>query len=330
MKTGLTSLLGIEYPIIQAPIGSATNAKLASEVSNAGGLGMLALSWKEVEKCRRIIRETKKMTHRPFGVNLVLHWDQSERVALCIEEKVPVISFFWGDSSPYIQELKTNGIRVCQTVPNVKEALKYANLGVDFLIAQGWEAGGHVQGTVASSILIPAIANKVKLPIVAAGGFTDGRGLVGALALGAAGICMGTRFLMSQEAHIEEEYADLITKATEEDTVYSEDLFHKGWENAPHRVLRNSTVIAWEDAGKPLIGARPQEGEIVGYTPDETPIYRYSDHNPICGSKGNLEAMALYAGQSAGLIEKKLKAKEIINETVDVAKEVLDGLKTFC
>ncbi len=103
MKTKLTELLNIKFPIIQAPIGSATNPVLASEVSNSGGLGMLALSWKSKQECVDIIRETKKLTSKPFGVNLVLAWNQDERVALCISEKVPVISFFWGDSTKYIK-----------------------------------------------------------------------------------------------------------------------------------------------------------------------------------------------------------------------------------
>ncbi|WP_394746773.1 NAD(P)H-dependent flavin oxidoreductase [Spongiimicrobium salis] len=329
MKTEFTTLLGIDCPIVQAPIGSATNAKLASEVSNAGGLGMLALSWKSLKDCENSIRETKRLTHRPFGVNLVLDRDQKERVALCIAEKVAVVSFFWGDSSPYIGTLKAHGIKVCQTVPNVQEAVKYENAGVDFLIVQGWEAGGHVQGTIANTILIPAVADKVKLPIIAAGGFADGRGLVAALALGASGISMGTRFLMSKEAQIEEEYANLIAAATEEDTIYAKDLFHIGWENAPHRVLRNSTVKAWEHQGRPVIGERPGEGEIVGYTADKNPIYRYSDNNPIKGSTGNLEAMALYAGQTAGLVNQRLPAKEIIKETLRFAADTLKGLNNI-
>jgi len=323
MKTKLTELLGIKYPIIQAPIGSATNPALASEVSNAGGLGMLALSWENPEDCIHLIRETKKLTKNPFGVNLVLDWNQDERVAICIAEKTPLVSFFWGDSSKYIKQLQEHGIKVCQTVSNAKEAEKYTALGIDFIIAQGWEAGGHVQGKVASSVLIPSIANKVTIPIIAAGGFTNGQGLVACIALGGSGISIGTRFVMSTEAAIEQKYAHLIANATEDDTIYTADLFHRGWENAPHRVLKNSTSDSWEKAGKPGIGERPNENEIIAYNAKNEPIYRYSDNNPIKGVKGNIEAMALYAGQSAGLLKKRIPAKEIITNIIKEAKETI-------
>ena len=152
MKTFLTEKLKINYPIIQAPIGSATNPRLASEVSNAGGLGFLALSWKSLDKCRQAIRATKRLTNKPFGVNLVLAWKQEERIALCIEEEVEVVSFFWGDSTLYIPTLKEHGITICQTVGNVSEAVKYEENNADILFAQGWEAGGHVWGEVTSLV----------------------------------------------------------------------------------------------------------------------------------------------------------------------------------
>ncbi len=327
MKTKLTELLKIKYPIIQAPIGSATNPILASEVSNTGGLGMLALSWKSTEDCIKLIRETKKLTSLPFGVNLVLDWDQDERVDVCIAEKVPIVSFFWGDSSKHIEKLKAHNIKVCQTVANSKEAEKYATLGVDFLIAQGWEAGGHVQGTVASSVLIPSIVSKVAIPVIAAGGFTNGQGLIATLALGGSGISIGTRFLMSTEALIEQKYANLIAEADENATIYTKDLFHLGWENAPHRVLKNSTSLAWEKVGKPSIGKRPNENEIIAHTIKNEPIYRYSDNNPIKGVKGSLEAMALYAGQSCGLINKRIPARNIVNTIIQEAKTTVIYIK---
>jgi len=327
MKTKLTKLLNIEFPIIQAPIGSATNPVLASEVSNSGGLGMLALSWKSKQECVDIIRETKKLTSKPFGVNLVLAWNQDERVALCISEKVPVISFFWGDSTKYIKKLKQNNIKICQTVSNSKEAIEYSKKGVDVIIAQGWEAGGHVKGNVASSVLIPSISNKVQIPVVASGGFTNGQGLIAAITLGASGISIGTRFLMSNEAHIEDSYSDLISESDENSTTYAKNLFNVGWENAPHRILRNSTVKDWEKAGKPEIGKRPNENEIIAYDSNNEPIIRYSDNNPVKGTKGNLEALALYAGQSAGLITDRIPAKQIVKQIIYEAKNTLEKIK---
>lgn len=296
-------------------------------MSNAGGLGMLALSWKGKQECVDIIRETKKLTSKPFGVNLVLAWNQDERVDLCIAEKAPVISFFWGDSSKYIEKLKRNSIKICQTVSNSKEAIEYSKKGVDLIIAQGWEAGGHVQGNVASAVLIPSITNTINIPVVASGGFTNGQGLIAAISLGASGISIGTRFLMSNEAHIEDSYSDLISKSDENSTTYVKNLFNVGWENAPHRILKNSTVKDWEKAGKPEIGKRPNEDEIVASDSNNKPIVRYTDNNPIKGTKGNLEALALYAGQSAGLITERIPAKQIVIQIIKEAKNTLVKIK---
>lgn len=316
MTTALTKILQIKYPIIQAPIGSATTPELAAAVSNAGGLGSLALSWKDLHLTREFIRQTKKLTDQPFSVNLVLAFDQDERVKICMEENVPIVSFFWGDSTKYINQLKRHNIIVCQTVGTAAEAVEYEKKGVDFLIAQGWEAGGHVWGTVATSVLIPSIVDMVNIPVVAAGGIANGKGILAALSLGAAGVSMGTRFLLSKEANVEFIYQQLIAAASENDTIYAERLFNIGWDNAPHRVIKNSTVKAWENAGKPANGNRPNENEIIACKPNGTPIVRYSDEGPIAGTSGNLEQLALYAGQTAGLISTVKPASELIAELI--------------
>ena len=327
VKTALTELLNISFPIIQAPIGSATTPELAASVSNAGGLGMLALSWTDLATTRAKIKETKQLTSKPFGVNLVLEWNQAERVKICIEEKVPVISFFWGDSSPFIESLKSAGIKICQTVSTSEEALYFEKLGVDFIIAQGWEAGGHVLGKVASSVLIPSITDKIKIPVVSAGGFTDGRGLLAALALGASGIWVGTRFLMSKEANVSPVYQELIAKANENDTVYAERLFNIGWDNAPHRVIRNSTVEAWEKSGNLPVGKRPNECEIIAMKQNGAIIERYADDIPTNTTTGNLEALAIYAGQSVGLIGHTIQTAEaIITDIMREANHQLEKL----
>ena len=327
VKTALTELLNISFPIVQAPIGSATTPELAASVSNAGGLGMLALSWTDLHTTRTKIKETKQLTNKPFGVNLVLEWNQAERVKICIEEKVPVISFFWGDSSPFIESLKSAGIKICQTVSTSEEALYFEKLGVDFIIAQGWEAGGHVLGKVASSVLIPSITDKIKIPVVSAGGFTDGRGLLAALALGASGIWIGTRFLMSKEANVSPIYQELIAKANENDTVYAERLFNIGWDNAPHRVIRNSTVEAWEKSGNLPVGKRPNEHEIIAIKQNGAIIERYADDIPTSTTTGNLEALAIYAGQSVGLIGHTIQTAEaIITDIMREANHQLEKL----
>ena len=319
MQTSLTRLLGIQHPIIQAPIGSATSPELVAAVSNAGGLGLLALSWTDAATTRALIRRTRQLTSRPFGVNLVLAFDQAERVQICGEERVPIVNFSWGDSEPFIEPLQAAGVLIGQTVASAAAAGEYEARGVDFLIAQGWEAGGHVLGTVATSVLIPAITDQVRLPVVAAGGIADGRGILAALSLGAAGACLGTRFLLAREAQVDPEYQRLIAQAAETDTVYAGRLFNLGWDNAPHRTLRNSTVRAWEAAGCPPVGQRPGEGEIIAFRPTGQPILRYSDDGPLAHVTGELEALALYAGQSAGLLTEIRDAAQIV---ADLARDL--------
>jgi nitronate monooxygenase len=326
MQTSFTKLLNIKHPIIQAPIGSATTPELAAAVSNAGGLGMLALSWKSFEETRQAIRKTKSLTEKPFGVNIVLGFAPEERVKICIEEKVPVVSFFWGDSTKFIQQLKYESILVCQTVGSSKEAIEYNKKGVDFLIAQGYEAGGHIWGRVATSVLVPSIVDNVTVPVIACGGIADSRGILAALSLGAAGVCMGTRFLMSEEAYVHPIYRKLISEADENDTLYVERLFNIGWDNAPHRILKNSTTKDWEAKGKPEAGNRPNENEIVAHKKDGTPIIRYSDAGPMFDTTGDLEALALYAGQSAGLCSTVKPAAEIMSELVNGMTEGINNL----
>ena len=330
MQTRLTQLLNIQFPIIQAPIGSAATPELAASVSNTGGLGMLALSWTDLKTTRKIIQETKRLTDKPFGVNLVLEWEQSERVQICIEENVAVVSFFWGDSTPFIHPLKLNGIKVCQTVSTCEEALYFEKQGVDFIVAQGWEAGGHVLGKVATSVLVPSIADKLKIPFVSAGGFTNGRGLLAALSLGASGIWIGTRFLMTKEANVNAVYQNIIANANENDTVYAERLFNIGWDNAPHRIIRNSTVKNWEEADKPIVGERPNENEIIAYKQNGENIKRYGDDIPTKTTTGNLEALALYAGQSVGLIGYTINtAAEVLIEIIKEANQQLVYLNSL-
>ena len=261
MKTALCERLGIELPIIQAPMGGAVGPALASAVSNAGGLGMLVPWRADIDAVRRQIREMRALTSRPFGVNLNLEFPQEERLAACLDEGVPVISFFWRDPSSLVPRAKAGGAIVLHTVGSVADARRAVNCGVDIVVAQGWEAGGHVRGTVATMPLVPAVVDAVSpAPVVAAGGIADGRGLAAALALGAAGAWIGTRFLASHEAIIHARYRERLLQASENDTVYLENLFDVRWRNAPHRTLRNQTVDAWEAAGRPPQRQAPWRG----------------------------------------------------------------------
>jgi nitronate monooxygenase len=313
METAFTTRTGIAVPIVQAPMGGASCPELAAAVSNAGGLGMLALSWHTVDAARAEIRKTHALTQRPFGVNLVLAFQQEERLAACLEEGVSLVSFFWGDPAPFVRRVHDAGALVASTVASATEALKAADAGVDIIVAQGWEAGGHVRGQVATLPLVAAVTAALPdTPILAAGGIGDGRGVAAMLALGAAGAWIGTRFLASPEASIHPDYRERLLAADETDTAYT-GLFDVGWPDAPHRVLRNSTIGAWEQAGRPMAGLRPGEGEVLAVG-SRSRMIRYGSTTPGPDAEGEIEALSLWAGQSVGCVTAVKPAGDIVRE----------------
>ncbi len=317
--------LGIEHPILQAPIGSATTPALAAAVSNAGGLGTLALTWRHPDQARRLIRETKSLTARPFGVNFVLSQYARAGLDAALEEGVAAVSFSWGDPAPLVSAVKAAGARVVHMVASAAEAVVARDAGVDVIVAQGWEAGGHVQGEVSTLALVPRVVDAVGLtPVVAAGGIADGRGVAAALALGAAGAWVGTRFLFSEEAAIHPVYRSRLALATETDTRYGQ-VFDLGWPEAPHRVLDNSTFRRWAAQGHVPSGRRPGEGDIVARRGDGAPILRYSDIMALPDMTGDVEALALYAGQGVGLARDVMSAAGIVEELVAGTRAALDA-----
>ncbi|MDJ0632754.1 MAG: nitronate monooxygenase [Xenococcaceae cyanobacterium MO_188.B29] len=327
MKTSLCKILDLDLPIIQAPIGSATTPELAAAVSNSGGLGMLSVTWRTTDEIITLIQQTKALTDKPFGVNLVLEFDIMNKLKVCLDEGVKIISFFWGAPDQYIDLVHQAGAVVMHSVGNTKEAKNAAQAGADVIVAQGWESGGHVKGDISTMVLVPAVVDTVApLPVVAAGGIADGRGILAALALGASGVWLGTRFLASQEAKVHKIYQEKVITAKVEDTVHS-TLFNIGWENAPHRTLRNSTVEIWEAAGCPQQGNRPKEGEILGYTSRGDAILRYSDTIPLPDIQGHVEALAFYAGQSTGLINNLHTSSQIITQLVNEVEAAYQYLK---
>ena len=325
--TAFCERLGIEIPIIQAPMGGAAGPALAAAVSNAGALGTLALWGADTEALRRQVRETRALTSKPFAVNLNLEFPQEERLDACLQEGVPIISLFWREPSALVARAKAGGAIVLHTVSPAKEARQAVECGVDVVVAQGWEAGGHVRGTVATMPLIPAVVDAVgPIPVIAAGGIADGRGLAAAMALGASGAWIGTRFLASNEVAIHPHYRERLLRATEDDTAYLEELFDIGWPKAPHRVLRNSTVAEWEAAGRPATGKRPGEGEVVATSKSRGPIVRYRSYTPAADADGNIDALSLWAGQSVGLVHKIQPAADIVREIDREARAILRRL----
>jgi nitronate monooxygenase len=324
LETPLTRLLGLEVPIVQAPIGRVATPELAAAVIRAGGLGTLPLSFTPPEEIGRLIERTRDLAPGPLAANLILAWEQHERLVACLEAGVDAISFFWGDPEPYLPLLRAAEAKTMLTVGSAAEARRAVDLGIDIVVAQGWEAGGHVLGQVGTVALVPAVVDAVagRAPVVAAGGIADGRGLAAALMLGAAGVWLGTRFVASKEAAAHPGYQGAIMGAPETDTVYSE-LFDGGWPRAPHRVLNNSTVRAWIAEGRPPRGRRPGEDEVIATQPDGTPIRRYDIAAPRADMSGAWEACALYAGQSAGLVHEILPAGEIVRRIVEEATALI-------
>ena len=317
MKTILCERLGIELPIIQAPMGGAVGPKLAAAVSNAGGLGMLVLWRADADTMRRQIREMRALTSRPFGVNLVLDFPQEERLEICLEEHVPIISFFWRDPSSLVPRAKAGGAIVMHSVGSALDARRAVDCGVDIVIAQGWEAGGHVRAwwrrcRWCRPWSMPYRRRRWWPPA--------------ALALGAAGAWIGTRFLASEEAAIHPRYRELVLQANENDTVYLDNLFDVRWPDAPHRTLRNQTVRTWEAAGRPPSGDRPGEGDVIGSSRSIGPIVRYQSYTPGGDAEGEIDAMSLWAGQSVGLVSKLQPAGDIVREIADEARLIFHRL----
>jgi nitronate monooxygenase len=320
--TAFTRLVGIDVPIVEAPIGGMARPQLAAAVSNAGALGMLSLTWSGPDEVRSILAETRAISDRPFGVNLILAWPQEDRLRLLLDGGVRIVSLFWGDPAPLVPIVHEAGGLVMQTVCRSAEARRVVDAGVDIVVAQGWEAGGHVSGSVASLPLIPAVVDAVgEVPVVAAGGIGDGRGLAAVLALGASGGWLGTRVVLAAETRAHPVYREAMLAATEDGTVHS-SLFDGGWPDAPHRTLRNSTVRAWEEAGRPSTD-RPGEGDIVAMLGDE-PIHRYESTSPLDVLGGEVEPLPMWAGQSVGVVHEVLPAAEIVRRIADEAADALD------
>lgn len=331
LTTSLTDALSLDVPIVQAPVGSATCPALAATVADAGALGMLAVTWRDEAATRKVITETKRRTEGVFGVNIVVDSDAKNvptetHVEVCLDEGIDIFSFSFGEAAPYIEQIHSRDGIVLQSVGSAEEAKNAVDAGVDILVAQGWEAGGHVQSEVATLPLVPRIVDAVSdTPVVAAGGIADGRGIAAVLTLGAVGAWLGTRFLATEEAYVHRLYRQQVIDAEETDTVYS-TLFDEGWPDVPHRVIENATVADWKAAEQPS-AERPGEGDIVAETDDGTPVRRYEDSLAVPNMSGDIEELPLYAGQSAGLTHEVQPADELVMTLAEETFEALERTK---
>ena len=248
LKTPLTELIGIDHPVVQTGMGWVAGARLVSATSNAGGLGILASATMTIDELATAIRKVKSATDRPFGVNIRADAaDAGDRVDLMIREGVKVASFALAPKQELIAKLKEAGSVVIPSVGLAKHAKKVAGWGADAVIVQGGEGGGHT-GPVATTLLLPSVLDAVDIPVVAAGGFFDGRGLAAALSYGAAGVAMGTRFLLTSDSTVPEEIKQRYLKAALDGTVVSTRV-----DGMPHRVLRTELVEKLE-SGSPVRG----------------------------------------------------------------------------
>ncbi|MEX2046235.1 MAG: nitronate monooxygenase [Chloroflexota bacterium] len=337
LRTAFCELLGIEHPILNAGVGLGAGPALAAAVSNAGGCGVIGLSSVPAERIGELIGATRALTDRPFGANMIIasladpaHADiVRARVRAIIDQRVPLLVLFWGDPAEFVADAHRHGTRVLVQVGSVEEAQAAARAGVDGVIAQGLEAGGHVRSRVALSTLVPSVVDAIRpVPVLASGGIADGRGLVAALDLGAQAVSLGTRFVASVESNVVPEYRERIVNARAADAVYYEDLYDVGWANAPHRTLRTRAVDEWNAAGRPPSGARPGEGTSIGV--DHRPwgdveVKRYAPFMLAPTFEGASEYAPLWAGESCELVNDVKPAGDIVRDLVREAEQILEA-----
>lgn len=323
MTSELCSILGCDIPLISAPLGGATGPEMTAAVSEAGGFGTIPLWRGGVEFVREGIAKVQALSPRNFAVNLNMEFTGRDEILACADAGVHAVSLFWGLKPEMIETAKSAGLVVLVSVGNAREAKIAADAGADLIVAQGWEAGGHVWGQVTTMGLIPAVVDAVSVPVVAAGGISDGRAMAAALMLGASGVWVGTRFLASKEATIHPEYRQKILDASETDTHWAAELYDGNWRKAPHRALWNDTASTWENEGSQPSGKRPGEGDIIGHQANGDPVLRYQSYTPAPGATGDIGAMSLWAGQGVSQVKKVQSSAEIVREIYDDAMECI-------
>jgi len=305
IRTVLCDLLGIEYPIVQGGMAWTATAELVAAVSEGGGLGILGGGNAPPDQVRAQVRQTKALTAKPFGVNIALfspHVD--DLVQICIEEGVAVVATGAGNPGPWMDRLKEAGVKIMPVVASVALARRLERMGADVLVAEGTESGGHI-GDVATMPLVPQIVDAVGVPVVAAGGIADGRGLAAALALGAVGVQMGTRFICSQECIAHRNYKEKIVHAGDRATITTgHSLGH------PVRAIKNPMTRKFEEMEKAGIS-------------EEALIELGTGKLRLAVEQGDMTWGSIMAGQVSGLIHDIVPAAEIMRRMVAEAEEIL-------
>ena len=347
LQTRFTELVGVRYPIVQTGMGWVATPQLAAATSAAGGLGILAAATMSLDELRRAVKEVRERTDAPFGVNMRADQaDVTERVHLLIREGVRVASFAMAPKQDLIKRLQDGGVLVLPSIGAKRHAEKVAAWGVDAILVQGGEGGGHT-GSVPTSLLLPQVVDTVDVPVIAAGGYFDGRGLVAALAYGASGIAMGTRFLLTTDSPVPESVKRHYLSKSVTDTVVTKQV-----DGVPHRVLRSDLVDSLESAGvvRRTVGAARsarafkkmsgtpwraivREGLAMRKSQELTWSQVLMAANTpmllraaMVDGRDDMGVMA--SGQVVGVIGDLPSCAELIDRIVHQAREVLDGLQS--
>ena len=299
-------ILGTEYPIIQGAMARIATAELAGAVSNGGGLGIIAAGGAPVEWVKEQIDKCRAITNKPFGVNIMLLADNvDELVDLLIEEKVAVVTTGAGNPGKYIPRFKEAGIKVIPVVANVTLAKRVQRAGADAIVAEGCEAGGHI-GETTTMAMIPQMVDALDIPVIAAGGIADGRGLAAAYMLGAEGVQVGTRFLVAEECIVSQPYKEMVLKAKDSSTVAT-----GRFTGHPVRVLKNKLSRQMLELEKTQ---DLEEFERLGTGALSRAVLQ-----------GDVEHGSVMSGQVAGLVNKEQPAAEIIREMFEEAEKIYDA-----
>jgi enoyl-[acyl-carrier protein] reductase II len=345
-KTRMTQMFGIEHPIMLAGMNWITEPKLVSTVCNAGGLGLLAIARCNPQEAKDNIRQVKDMTDKPFGINQILVGPRAkENIAAAIEEKVPIINYSLGKPW-FVNDVHAYGGKVVGTIAIARHAVKAVQLGCDALVVTGHEAAAH--GAAATSmVLIPLVASMVKVPLIAAGGFYDGRGLAAALALGADGISMGSRFMVVKESMVHENFKRLCIEATEQDTLYG-----NVFDGMDGRVLKTKEAEAMMKRGFPIVEAikgallvkKLMNLSFPKFVGVSIEMLKAEEGHPLMVlarqavgnmkhlralTQGDVEGGILFAGQCCGGITDTPSTKELIDRVVAEADATLARLNTL-
>ena len=301
----ITNLLGIKYPIFQGAMAQIARHELVSAVSNAGALGILASGGVRPEELRKEIQQCKELTDKPFAVNLMLMMPNiDEIIDVVIEEGVKIVTTGAGTPRKFMSRLKEAGIKVIPVIPSVKAAGKMEELGCDAVVVEGMEAGGHV-GTSTTMALLPQVTSAVNIPVIAAGGIADGRGMAAAYCLGASGVQMGTVFLASEECPVTDAYKNMILEAVDTSTTLTGEKL-----GAPVRGIKNELTKRYHELEEQSSTLMELEELTLGSL--RRAVY-----------DGDVENGSVMAGQIAGLVNEIRPVKNIIEDVIIEAREVL-------